>query len=119
MNVDQVVNQLQHNYPHRKIVKIPEDNPTEIICETSPGRGIAIAVIDRSGCHYHNSIRESYTILQGDLRMFVDGVETLLHKNDNFEIPPGKVHYAVGDETWVKVTSSPPWHISDHILVKA
>ena len=116
MNVEQVVNQLKHNYPNRKIIRVPEGNPTEIICETSPGNGIAIAVIDRSALHRHERIKESYIVLQGDLRVIVNGEETLLRKNDTFEILPGKIHYAIGNETWVKVTSSPPWSISDHIL---
>lgn len=114
MNTQKVVEQLSNKYPGKKIIKIPEYNPKEIICEISPG--IAIAVIDKSEPHYHKQIAENYEILKGDLDIYKDNNKHSLTVGDKLIIEPGVIHYAIGDETWVKVTASPPWTPEDHIL---
>ncbi|MCL5410458.1 MAG: cupin domain-containing protein [Patescibacteria group bacterium] len=116
MNKDKVLKELKEKFPGKNIILNNEANPTEIVCEIDPENGKAIAVIDESIPHYHNKTREYYIILDGNLELFVDNVKHSLAKDNTFEIDPRQKHYAIGKETWVEVTSVPPWKIEDHII---
>jgi len=116
MDTEEVIKELSNKYPGKKIIKIPEDNPTEIICEISPG--IVISVIDKSESHYHKEMTETYEILKGSLDVYKDGDKQILVTGDRIVIEPGVVHYAIGDETWIKVIANPPWTPEDHILME-
>jgi len=115
MNKKEVIKELSGEYPGKKIIEIPEDNPREIICEISPG--VAIAVIDKSEPHYHKEMTETYEILRGDLDVYKDNIKSSLSIGDKITIEPGVIHYAIGDETWVEVTANPPWSSEDHFFV--
>ncbi len=122
MNTNQVISELSKKYPDKKIVRNKKDNPTEIICEIDPvtehpERSIAVAVIDRSEPHYHKESTETYEVMRGELMINKDGKEYKLKKGDKLTIKPGEVHYAIGNETWVKVYSSPGWTPEDHLLI--
>ena len=120
MNKENVVSQLRKEYPEGNIIFNNLDNPTEIICElqqTSRDSSTAIAVIERSLPHLHKKTTEEYEILKGELKLTVDGKDYLLKKEEMFVIEPNKVHMAQGNETWVKVISTPPWSPEDQILV--
>ncbi len=114
MDVEKVIKELSQKYPGKKIIKNKEGNPTEIICEIEPG--LAVAVIDKSITHYHKKATEVYEIMRGDLIAYKDGKEYKLGEGEKLTIKPDEVHYAVGNETWVKVFSEPPWTPEDHIL---
>jgi mannose-6-phosphate isomerase-like protein (cupin superfamily) len=122
MDVSRVVKQLKERYPGKKIIKIPEDNPKEILCEIEPTSehpdySVAISVIDKSIPHCHRKTTEVYKIIKGKLTVVKDGKKHVLNKGDKLEIKPGETHYAIGSETWIKVYSNPGWILKDHILI--
>ena len=114
MDTGKVIKELSKKYPGKKIIKLPEDNPTEIICEIEPG--FAVAVIDKSEPHFHKKTTEIYEIMEGNLTVYIDNKEYELKEGGRLTIEPGKIHYAEGYETWVKVYSEPPWTTEDHIF---
>lgn len=121
MNHVKVITELEHNYPGKKIIKLPEGNPTEILCEIEstkdhPHYSVAISVIDRSVPHYHKQMSEVYEVLSGSLSVFIGGVEHKLNEGDTLTIPPNSTHYAIGNETWIKCTAHPGWTVDDHIM---
>ena len=119
MNTEKVIKELSQKYPGKKIIKLPEDNPTEIICEINPAtdQGVAIAIIDKSEPHYHKKTTEIYKIIKGRLVVFINNQEHELEEGDTLTVEPDELHYAVGNETWVEVYSEPGWTQEDHILV--
>jgi len=123
MNKRRVINELKNQYPGKTIICIPEDNPSEILCEIDPSTehseySIVVSVIDASYPHVHKAIKEEYEVTKGTLRLIKDGQEHVLHEADTITINPGEIHYAFGNETWIKATSHPGWMPEDHILVK-
>ncbi len=116
MEAQKIVEELQKQYPGKNIVMNPLENPTEIVCEVDPEGGVAVAVIERSEPHHHLQTTEEYRVLEGDLALYIDGSEKELSEGDQFEVYPGEVHFAIGDETWVDVKSTPPWSPEDHIM---
>jgi len=122
MNTKKVIKELSQKYPGKEMIKSPEDNPTEIVCETEPAtdqqtNGVAVAVIDRSEPHYHKKTTELYKVIKGTLVVFVNDKKYKLKEGDTLTVVPGEVHYAVGDETWVEVYAEPGWTFEDHILI--
>ncbi len=121
MNIEEVINELSKKYPDKKIIKLPEDNPTEILCEIDPvanhpEKSVAIAIIDRSEPHYHKKAVETYKIIKGELTIFINNQEHKLKEGDRLTVKPGEIHHAIGDETWVEVYSELGWTQEDHIL---
>jgi mannose-6-phosphate isomerase-like protein (cupin superfamily) len=123
MNVPQIIKTLQQKYPGKNIVENKNSNgeTSEILCELEPASehpdySVAIAVIDKSVPHQHAKTTEIYEILVGELDLFVDGQKTPLKAGDKYTITPGKKHYAIGKETWIKATSNPGWTIQDHLI---
>lgn len=114
MDTEKVIKQLSEKYPGKKIIKNNEENTTEIICEIEPG--LAIAVIDKSEPHFHKITREVYELIKGELSVYRDNKEYKLKERDKLAIELGEVHFALGDETWVKVYSGPAWTPEDHFL---
>ena len=118
MDVDNIVAELTAKYPGKPIIKLPEDNPTEIIVELerTAEMSCAIAVIARSVEHHHQIMVETYTVLRGRISVFLDGREHKLETGAMVIIPPGTKHWAQGDSAWVQVDCTPPWSAEDHIL---
>ncbi len=124
MDAKRIVEELTQEFPGKNILILPQDKPTEIICEIDPSSlhresSVAIAYIDRSAPHYHRRAAETYVIEEGSLRLVVDGQEHQLQAGDTFVISPGQVHEATGDATRVRVESSGRgWTPKDHILIQ-
>ena len=122
MNVPAVIKELEEKYPGHTIIKNDESMPTEIICETEPGTehpeySIAIAVIDKSIRHYHTVATETYKVLRGTLRVYInDEDDIVVQEGETLVIHPGQLHWATGDETWIECESRPAWTREDHIL---
>jgi mannose-6-phosphate isomerase-like protein (cupin superfamily) len=122
MNHKKIIQELQKQFPSKKIIKNNELDPTEIICEIDPTEehhnyDVAIAVIDKSIKHYHKKSTEIYKIIKGTLRVYIDEKLHLLKENDELIIKPGQIHWAEGNETWVEATSYPGWTQADHIYI--
>jgi len=104
MNARQVKSDLESQYPHKKIIFLPPDNPTEIICEIDPAsehpsHSRIIAVIDKSATHLHKVSTESYTVLKGELNLFLNGQKKALKQGESYQIKPWTIHWAEGNET--------------------
>lgn len=121
MDYVKVIAKLKRDYPGKKIIRLPEEEPTEVLCEVEPTEdhpelSVAISVIDKSVPHFHNKVTETYEVLRGTLMVYVDGVRHKLEEGDKLVVKPGLKHYAVGDETWIKCTATPGWVVEDHIM---
>ncbi len=121
MTEKDAISQLKNEYPGKTIIKIPEDNPTEIICEIEPTKrhsdySKAIAAIKSSAPHYHLKAVEDYKVISGTLNLFVDYKQIVLQVGDSHTIMPNQVHSATGEFALVCVTSKPGWTPEDHIL---
>lgn len=121
MNVKTLIDQLEKQYPGKAIICLPKDNPTEILCEIDPSSlhpdySVAISVIDKSSAHVHKITVEEYEVLKGSLTLYKDDKKYNLKEGESITIQPNEVHYAIGDETWIKATSHPGWTAGDHLL---
>jgi quercetin dioxygenase-like cupin family protein len=101
---------------------LPEDNPTEVICEIEPASrhpeySLAIAAIKQSVPHYHKLATEEYSAIEGELELKVDEKTIKLDEGDVYSIKPPQIHSAMGNFTLVKITSKPGWTPEDHILI--
>jgi hypothetical protein len=74
--------QLLREYP-RAIIKLADDC-AEVVAEIEPGR--AVAVIDRSLPHFHQTMTEVYRVLRGTLRELCPG--------ESVTIKPSEIHFA-------------------------
>jgi mannose-6-phosphate isomerase-like protein (cupin superfamily) len=120
MNSSKVIDRLKATYPNKKIIALSSDQPTEILCEIDPVTdhpeySVAVSVIDKSVPHYHNISTETYTVLEGELELFIAGTPHHLKQGESMIIKPGTTHYATGKETWVECRSEPGWTVADHI----
>lgn len=123
MTAQEAINYFKRTYPGKNIVCLPEDDPSEIICEIEPSSehpdyNVAVAAIKQSVPHYHHKATEEYEVLEGELELVVDGESIKLKQGDTYVIKPPAVHSAKGDFTLVRVSSKPGWTPDDHILVK-
>lgn len=120
MNIEEVIDRLRKKYPGKNIVINNPEHPTEIVCEVKPDKkkSIAIAVIDRSVTHYHRSSTETYEVLKGKLTVIKGGDKSELNEGESITILPGERHRFRGNETWLRVTSTPGWTPEDNILVE-
>jgi len=121
MNTQNILHQLRQKYPGKTIIKLPEKNPTEILCEIEPTSkhpeySEAISIIDQTTPHYHKKTTEIYEIIKGQLTLTVNNKKYTLTEGDQHIIKPGQTHSATGNETWIKATSTPGWIPDDHIL---
>lgn len=123
MNINGVIDTLKKQYPGKKIILNSKENLTEILCEVDPtllhpSSSMAVSVIDFVQPHYHNETTEIYEVVKGQLTLLVDGKPQILSVGQSTTIYPGQIHSASGDETWIKVSSTPGWTKKDHILVE-
>jgi mannose-6-phosphate isomerase-like protein (cupin superfamily) len=117
---------FQAYYRFARIVRIPHDNPLEIICEIDPTSkhpeiSVALVAIDRSEAHWHpegiNGMAEQYFVVKGHLILHLGNRTLELKEGSTCIIPPNVVHWAEGDTTWVWVISTPGWTLGNHKLV--
>ena len=81
--------------------------------------GIAIADIQQSEAHFHKVTWETYTVVQGNLEVYLDGERHVLHPGDVIKIPLWVVHFAKSlDETpaRITVTTIPEFSPEDYYL---
>ncbi|MCR4329263.1 MAG: cupin domain-containing protein [Candidatus Roizmanbacteria bacterium] len=121
MNIQTVVSTLEKKYPGATIIKNPEQDPTEIICEIDPAEkhsaySTAVAVIDKTPAHVHARTAEIYYVTKGNLTLFIDNTRQIVHEGEYAVIQPGQMHRAEGAETWLEVYSEPGWTKEDHTL---
>jgi mannose-6-phosphate isomerase-like protein (cupin superfamily) len=110
----------QSRYQNRKARK------AEIVYEVTTQQnslpfGVAIADIQESEAHFHKVTMETYTVVQGDLEVSLDGERQALHPGDVVKIPLGVVHSARSlDETpaRITVTTIPEFSPEDYYLAK-
>ncbi len=122
MDVQTIIKELEQTYPAKLIKQLPEDIPTQIVCEFDPPAehpeySLAVAIIDRSEAHYHKRSTVIYRVLKGELKLHVGDEEFDMYEGQEYTITPGQVHWAEGNSTWIEVYSSPGSEQSDHILV--
>lgn len=123
MNITDVIEELKKKYPGKKILLNNRQNCTEILCEVEPtllhpSHSLAIAIIDKTTAHYHDTCEEIYKVIKGVLSISVADKKFVLNEGQSLVIKPGLVHEANGNETWVQVTSKPGWKQKDHHIVK-
>ncbi len=121
MNKTLIIQELQKKYPGKAIICNGDQDPTEILCEIEPtshhpAYSTAVAIIDSSVPHVHKKTTENYTILKGELTLTIDDQQIILREGDTYVIAPNRVHSACGNETWVRVDSSPGWTMEDHMV---
>ena len=124
MDAQSVIKELQAEYPGKPIKCLPEESPSEIICEFEPPEehpdwSRAMAVIDKSKPHFHRVMTEVYSVIRGELKLYVNNEEYVMYEGQSWQILPGQVHWAEGNATWVEVYASPAWTSDDHVLVEA
>ena len=124
MNASQVIKELKAQYPGKKIILDPENNPTEVIVEIEPTtdhpeRSLAVAVVGKSKPHYHKLTTEIYEVIKGELTLNIDGKKSILKPGEKITIQSNTIHSAESDEAWFYTYSSPGWTPEDHILAKA
>lgn len=124
MSLDEVLKYFAEKYPNAQLSKLPENNPTEILCEVDPtaghpGYSIAVAAISSSAAHFHKVAQEDYEVIRGTLLMQIgDDIKTV-YEREKVTIPAGQVHFAssVDGFALVSVVSRPGWTPQDHFLV--
>jgi len=111
---------LEREFPGKRVIALPPEDPTEIIAELGgdSGQSAAVAVILRSKPHVHRQTAETYEVEEGELYLFLDGELRVLGPGERLTVQPGQEHWAQGAPTRVRVTSSPPWSAADHILTE-
>lgn len=124
MDASETTAYFASQYPDKNVVKLPADDPTEIICEVMPTvdhpeYSVAIAAIRESAPHVHHVSTEQYEALQGTTQLVVEDRPITLHEGEAYTVEPGQVHYAKSNEGFslVKVTSQPGWTLGDHTLI--
>src|SRR5215217_764036 len=83
--------------------------------------GVAIADIQQSEAHFHRVTVETYTVVQGDLEVSLNGEQHILHPGDVIKIPPGVVHSArtLGETpARITVTTIPEFSQEDYYLAE-
>lgn len=139
---ERMIAQLAKMYPGKKIIRIPERNPQEVIVEIfkapDDSFSIAVAIVIKSKPHYHEKTHETYRVLKGTVRLQNGTREGKImgqHLRPNrslasihdcylgrgFEVIfPGRHHcaWAIGRPATVLVTASPAWTPDDHHLSK-
>jgi mannose-6-phosphate isomerase-like protein (cupin superfamily) len=123
MNAAEIIAELKELHPGARIKQLPEENPTEIVCEFDPRDGhsewsLAVAIIDKSAPHFHKRIVETYTVIRGELKLHVGNEEHTMYEGQSYHITPPMIHWAEGDACWVEVYCAPGYTSEDHHLVE-
>ncbi len=117
-----IIKELQERHPRKNTFDLDGQN-SHFVCEVEPTSDHpeydrAIEVIIASQPHKHSHTTQWYTILKGDLRLYIDDKVTVLHPGDKITITPNQIHWAESkNECWVEILSKPGWTKEDHIPV--
>ncbi len=113
-------------YRNRKELPPGAAAPKEVVFEVITasddiGFGVAIADIQQSQRHYHKTTLETYTLVAGELRVYVgEKVDVLRAPGQTLSIPVNTPHCAEsigGGPARLVVFSIPAWTPEDHLLV--
>lgn len=126
MNITKVKAELEQKYPggHIKENTDPKTGEViEIISEidrklVNSEHDVAVVVADRSTEHLHKKTTEEYEVIEGSLRVFLNGKPHDLQAGEKIMIKPGTKHRVEGKETWFYCYSDPDWTIDDLYLVE-
>lgn len=123
MNTKKIIAEIEKQYPDKKIIYDPQDNPNEIICEIDPTekhpeKSIALAVVGKSKLHYHKISTEIYEAIKGKLTVIINGKKHVLKEGEKITIKPNEIHSAEGNEAWFLTHSKPGWKFEDHIVAE-
>lgn len=123
MDAEAIVKELESTYPGKVIKRLPDQSPSEIVCEFDPPAehpewSLAVAIIDKSAPHFHRRMTEIYRVLKGELKLYVGHQEYVMYEGQEYTITPGQVHWAEGNATWIEVYCSPGYDPSDHYLAE-
>jgi mannose-6-phosphate isomerase-like protein (cupin superfamily) len=120
MDSERIIAELRKEFPGKNIVRIPEEDPKELIVELGPvseKESIAVAIIDRGPRHLHRVTTETYVVQTGMLRVHVDDRVVELWPGQRLRIDPGQVHWSEGHATRLLVYAEPAWQAEDYIPV--
>lgn len=125
---EEMIERIARDYPSARIVRIPEQDPTEVVFEISRKingtESIALVLMGESKPHFHEQTWETYEVLIGELKLFVTPgylppPPNILTVGRTATIEPKMDHWAQcvgGIPALIKVTSKPAWNVKDHHL---
>jgi GrpB-like predicted nucleotidyltransferase (UPF0157 family) len=122
MDVQRITTELKNQFPHGNLVRIPDADPNEIICEVESGAqhpecSRAIAVVDKIDGNFTRRSTLRFAVLRGTLKLFPHGQLRVLNVGDTCQIEPYVFYWAEGNETWVEIYATPAWTIQDRRVV--
>jgi mannose-6-phosphate isomerase-like protein (cupin superfamily) len=106
----------------KEIFRIVESNETEEekihqIINNKDGYGWGLASVKLRACprHYHKQTTEIYVIVDGSIKLELDGAISTLAVGDHVSIRPGAIHRVFdGEEAHMMVFSFPPFTMTDY-----
>lgn len=112
MNIQKITQQLQYEYPGKKITVDDTNHPAEIIGDIEPAHehslySAQVCVINETAAHYHKKTAHIYYVLRGTLVLFVNDTKYTLQEDEFAVVEPGQLHWTKGNETWVELYSEP------------
>lgn len=100
-------------------IDLPKETIYEMIgAQDGLGWSLAIADIIQSEPHFHRHTLETYTVVEGDLEVNLEGRFYLLHPGDSMLIPLLSVHSArslTDQPARILVSCIPGWTAEDHL----
>jgi mannose-6-phosphate isomerase-like protein (cupin superfamily) len=119
---ERILAQLRAKYPKAKSYDM-DGRGMHFVCEVEPvsehpGYDRAVEVIIQSKPHKHLKMTQYYTVISGNLELYV-GEETInLGPGDKYTVLPSNPHWAKSDnECWVEIYSEPGWTKEDHLII--
>ncbi|MFC1600620.1 hypothetical protein ACFL25_00915 [Patescibacteria group bacterium] len=121
---DRILRRLKKKYPNTKSYDL-DGRGKHFVCEIEPvdehpeyDRAIEVMISTRP--HKHLKMTQYYTIIFGNLDLYIDDKVIKLKTGDKYTVATGKVHWAKSNgECWLEIYSEPGWTKEDHILVNS
>lgn len=109
------------NNLYKSKVELNGETIYELI-DTDCGLGWSAAVADiiESRPHKHLFTKETYTMLEGVLEVFIDDKKYILHPGEVLSIPLNAIHWAkslTNQPARILVSCTPGWTQADHIYI--
>lgn len=120
---NRILRELRTKYPGKYSFDL-DGRGKHFVCEIEPTGDHpeydrAIEVILYSRPHKHLKMTQHYTVLSGDMELYVGEKTILLHSGDTFTVKPNSLHWAKSEnECWVEIYSTPGWTKEDHIAAE-